>query len=197
MKKLIPWVLALSAAPAMSANFFDNLANDVAGGDRQKQLRADYYDATKNGQRHSLDSIRHFKMKEDFEAQGAEFILAKAYYKFVLPYFYEGNDWSEDFVWTDQMVEVVKAQRGFCMTKKNEAAKDQAELKVSYATAPMGQSGQRVTPHTQINRYRTALQALNIACKGVDPGSFMNGNQVWLSMEKNVKSPLGNIKDEE
>lgn len=196
MKKLIPWVLALTAIPAFSANFFDNLANETMGGDRQNELRASYYAASKEGRRHSIESIRDYKMRQDFEENGGASVLNQAYFKYVLPYFYEGDSWSLEFKWNSQLVEVVKRQRANCLSKKSQAAKANAELIIASRTAPMGQYGQKVEPRQQISEYKGWLQAITITCKGVDPGG-MNGNQVWTSLEKSVKTIKGEMRDDE
>ena len=119
MKKLFVLVgVVLAAGNAASADFIDGVASDIVDGSisAYSHLRRDYYEAKRSGQRHSLESIRDFKMVEDFKAKNLVEVLSRPYFKLVLPYFYEGTTWSSEFVWTSQMVEIVKRERDLCLT---------------------------------------------------------------------------------
>lgn len=199
MRTLIVLVAVLAAANSASANFVDGVASDIVDGPKSdfSRLRIEYYDASRSGQRHSLESIRDFKMVEDFKAKNLVDVLSRPYFKLVLPYFYEGTTWSSEFVWTSQMVEIVKHERDLCLTKKTGALNAYRDLQLAYQIAPVYGAGQRVLPKKQIAEYESWNEAIEAICMGVDPASPFNGNQVWLSMEKSVKIIKGKISGDE
>lgn len=199
MKMLIVLVAVLAAANSASANFVDGVASDIVDGPKSdfSRLRIEYYDASRSGQRHSLESIRDFKMVEDFKAKNLADVLSRPYFKLVLPYFYEGTAWTSEFVWTSQMVEIVKHERDLCLTKKTGALNAYRDLQLAYQIAPVYGAGQRVLPKKQIAEYESWNEAIETICMGVDPASPFNGNQVWLSMEKSVKIIKGKISGNE
>lgn len=199
MIKLSPLVAALVTFQAASATFIEGVASDIVDGPiiAYSLLRLDYYDATRSGQRHSLESIRDFKMVEDFKAKNVEEVLNRPYFKLVLPYFYEGATWSSEFVWTGSMVDIVRHQRDLCLTKKTGAANAFRDLQLAYQIAPFYAAGQRVPPKKQIAEYESWKEAVDTLCIGIDPVSPFNGNQVWLSMEKSVKLIKGKISGNE
>lgn len=199
MRTLIVLVAVLAAANSASANFVDGVASDIVDGPKSdfSRLRIEYYDASRSGQRHSLESIRDFKMVEDFKAKNLADVLSRPYFKLVLPYFYEGTAWTSEFVWTSQMVEIVKHERDLCLTKKTGALNAYRDLQLAYQIAPVYGAGQRVLPKKQIAEYESWNEAIETICMGVDPASPFNGNQVWLSMEKSVKIIKGKISGNE
>lgn len=200
MKKLFALtVVVLAAGNAASADFIDGVASDIVDGPTSaySRLRLDYYDATRSGQRHSLESIRDFKMVEDFKTKDVIEVLNWPYFKLVLPYFYDGTAWSSEFLWTSQMVEIVKHERDLCLTKKMGASNAYRDLQLAYRIAPIYGAGQKVLPKIQIAEYESWKLAVETICMGVDPVSNFNGNQVWLSMEKSVKIIKGKISGNE
>jgi hypothetical protein len=192
-------VAVLAAGNAASADFIEGVASEIVDGPTSaySRLRFDYYDASRSGQRHSLESIRDFKMVEDFKVKNLVEVLSRPYFKLVLPYFYEGTTWSSEFVWTSQMVEIVEHERDLCLTKKTGASNAYRDLQLSYQIAPVYGAGQRVLPKKQIAEYESWKEAVEIICMGVDPASPFNGNQVWLSMKKSVKIIKGKISGNE
>lgn len=199
MKALIVLVVVLTVANSTSANFLDGVASDIVEKPKSEysRLRTEYYEATRLGRRHSLESIRDFKMVEYFKAKNHAEVLNRPYFKLVLPYFYEGTAWSSEFVWTNQMVEIVKHERDLCLTKKTGASNAYRDLQLAYQIAPVYGTAQRVLPKMRIDEYESWKEAVETICMGVDPSSPFNGNNVWLNMEKSVKIIKGKISGNE
>lgn len=107
--------------PAMANDFAENEQKFLGAGGRAnvtqaQSLRVQYLEATRDGRTPDLAVIRDYKIPADLEQNFIpnRSVLIASYYRDILPYFYEVNNRSSEFVWTPEKVQIVQAQSRKC-----------------------------------------------------------------------------------